>query len=112
MMIVYYSMLAAMLAATVLNLWCAYRWRKNLAEANADGRRAMNVRMAVTSAPSRYSTLSDPIHNVVCVMATHDTDSVIAGSCVKEYHYDPTDADARSFAMRQAEELIEKLEEK
>lgn len=49
---------------------------------------------------------------MVCVMATHTTDSVIARSCVKEYHYDPTDADDRSFAMRQAEELIEKLEEK
>ena len=112
MMIIYYSILAVMIAATVLNLWSARQYRNKLAETNDDNNRALNVRMAVTAAPARYSTLSGPAHSVVCVMATHTTDGVIARSCVKEYHYDPTDADDRSFAMRQAEELIEKLEEK
>lgn len=111
-MIIYYSMLAVMIATTIFNLWSARRYRHQLAETNDDNHRALNVRMAVTAAPAHYSILSGPAHRVVCVMATHTTDSVIARSCVKEYHYDPTDADDRSFAMRQAEELIEKLEEK
>lgn len=40
-MIIYYSMLAVMIAATVFNLWSARQYRHKLTETNDDYRRAL-----------------------------------------------------------------------